>query len=82
MLITIKLWGNFRKFLPKGSEGYAAEIEVPDNSSAREIAELSSVPFDECRILILNGITHTVPEDWAGIRVNDGDTVAILPNIH
>jgi len=74
--------GDFRKCLPAGAEGYAAEIDVPDNATAREIAELSHVPFDKCRIMILNGIAHTVPADWADTKIKDGDTLAILPNIH
>ena len=82
MRITIKLWGDFRKLLPAGSEGYAADVEVPDNVTAREIAELNRVPFAECRLLILNGVAHSEPETWGNIRVQDGDTVAILPNIH
>lgn len=82
MRITIKLWGHFTKLLPDGAEGYAADIEVPDNASAREIAEQSGVPFSDCRLMVLNGITHTEPENWADIRLKDKDTLAILPKVH
>jgi len=82
MRITLKLWGHFTTLLPVEAEGYAVDIEVPDNSSAKEIAELSGVPFAECRLMLLNGITHTIPDNWGEIRLKDGDTLAILPNIH
>ena len=82
MMITLKLWGHFTQFLPDGAEGYAAEVEVPDNATAREIAELFGVPFDECRLMLLNGIPHPSPPVWGDIRLKEGDAIAILPNIH
>ena len=82
MRITIKLWGYFTKLLPSNSQGYQMEIECADGLTAREVIEEIKVPFKECRMMLLNGTSYTEPELWSQIEIRDGDTMAVLPNIH
>ncbi len=82
MKITVKLFAYFTNHLPPGSKKQATEITIPDGSVAEDALKSLGVPTKEARIGLFNGITHTDPENWLKYELKEGDTLAVLPNIH
>jgi len=82
MRITIKLFAYLRDYLPQGTKGLEAEIEVKAGATAGEILKGLGVPLGECRLAMFNGITDTDPAAWMQKNLTEGDTLAVLPNIH
>jgi molybdopterin converting factor small subunit len=80
--ITVKLFAYFRRHLPPNARDFAADIEVAAGATAAQVLRNLGVPLAECRLAMINGITHTDPPRWLAIRLDDGDVLAVLPNIH
>ena len=82
MNVTVKLFSYFTQLLPKGTENYAVPVEAADGARVRDVLEPFGVPLKECRLIILNGIVHTDTDYALDMELAEGDTVAILPNVH
>jgi len=59
-----------------------AEVDVAEGSTAESVLRGLGVPVEECRLALLNGITHSDPDQWLAFELREGDTLAVLPNIH
>lgn len=82
MKLTVKLFANFSKLLPPDAEKQAMTIEAEDGASVGQVIDQCGVPKDECRLIIINGITHTNPAFSMEIELHPGDTLAVLPRVH
>ena len=79
MKLTVKLFACFTRYLPPDSEKQAMTVEVEERSRVGQVIEYCGVPIDECRLVIINGITHTNPAVSMEIQLHPGDTLAVLP---
>ncbi|NQV47094.1 MAG: hypothetical protein HQ504_04855 [Rhodospirillaceae bacterium] len=82
MNITVKLFSYFSQLLPKGTENYAVAVEAAAGARVRDVLTPFGVPLKECRLIILNGTVRTDTEYALDMELTEGDTVAILPNVH
>lgn len=82
MKITVKLFAYFRSHLPPDSDGLATVLDVGDGATAEEVLRSLGVPLYECRLGLINGITDVDPASWLKRELAEGDTLAVLPNIH
>ena len=82
MKISVKLFAHFTDHLPPGSRNQMAEVEVAEGSTAESVLRGLGVPVEECRLALFNGITHSDPGQWLAFELREGDTLAVLPNIH
>lgn len=82
MNLTVKLFAHFAKLLPPGSEKQSMNVDIHDGANIGELLDQCSVPREDFRLVMINGITHTNPPVTLQIRLKDGDTVAVLPKLH
>jgi hypothetical protein len=85
MEITVKLFAHFSKLLKPGSEHYAMNIQVEDGAKIGAILEQCKVPLGECRLVMINGITHIssgATDEIMDVALRPGDALAVLPNVH
>lgn len=82
MNITVKLFAHFKAYLPAGSANMSARMTVDRGATAEDVLRRLGVPLPECRLALINGITNTTPDEWLRIVLSEGDTLAVMPNIH
>ena len=78
MKLAIRTGGLLGKYLPAGSARNAAELELPDGTSAAGAIARLGMPPEGSYLVIHNGTA--VPRDArADCRLADGDELAIMP---
>ena len=78
MIITVKTAGSLGRYLPEGSSGNQAEVEVPEDSNPSAVIGQLGFPAEGAYMVILNG--KSVPKaERASTRLADGDKLAIMP---
>jgi molybdopterin converting factor small subunit len=77
--VTVKLFASLGRHLPRGAVQNAAEIEVPDGASPRDIIALLAVPPEHCHLVLRNG--RHLDEQGRGAALSEGDTLAIWPPV-
>ena len=82
MNITLKLFSYFTKYLRPDAVNCAMTLQVAEGAKVSEVLMDFHVPLDECRLVITNGIVRTDTAEALEAVLHEGDTVAILPNVH
>ncbi len=82
MELTIKLFASFAEFLPAGAKKQTMVIEAEDGARVGQVVDQCGIPREECRLMIINGITHTNPAVTMEQELRPGDTLALLPRVH
>ncbi len=78
MKITLKTGGLLTRYLPKGTEGRSAEVEVPDGANVLEALAALDIPADGRFLLSVNSAAVR-PDDREDHVLTEGDTLSILP---
>lgn len=77
MKITVKTAGNLGKYLPAGSSGNLARLEVADGATPADVMSQLGLP-EGSYLVILNG--SSVPKaERASLELADNDNLAIMP---
>lgn len=76
MRIEVKLFANFREFLPPGAHGYAVSLEVKGGATVGEVLENLKISKTIPMLILVNGI-HRKFED----ELNPGDSVSLFPPV-
>ena len=74
MRITARLPGTLRTYLPKGSQGNAMLVEVPDGATVADVVDRLSIPCDHARMFV-SGDEHLE----AASVLRDGQELNIFP---
>ena len=74
MDVTVRVWGNLRRFLPEGAA--SAAVRVPDGATIDDLAAQLEVQ-DDLWAAAING--HVVPFSTA---LNPGDEVFLFDHLH
>ncbi|MBC8267300.1 MAG: MoaD/ThiS family protein [Rhodospirillaceae bacterium] len=82
MKLTVKLFASLTTYLPTQAENQTTTLEAEDGSSVGQVLEMCGVPLDQCRLVMINGITHTNPAVSMELELREGDTLAVLPKVH
>lgn len=78
MRVSLKTSGLLKKYLPGGTEGNTAEIEVPDGATINGFLGHIGAPIDGNYLIIING--ESVPPSTRGdVILNDGDSMSLMP---
>ena len=76
MKLEIKLFANFREFLPPGTEKYTCWLELEEGTTIGQVLEKLKIPDDIPMITLVNGL-HRTFED----RVQPGDVLSVFPPV-
>ncbi|MFQ5957881.1 MAG: MoaD/ThiS family protein [Alphaproteobacteria bacterium] len=78
MKIRFKTAGLLGKYLPAGSSGNAAELDVADGATPVDVMKQLGLPLDGTYLVTLNGAS--VPKAARETRVlSENDSLAIMP---
>ena len=76
MKLEIKLFANFREFLPPGTEKYTCWLELEEGATIGQVLEKLKIPDDIPMITLVNGL-HRTFED----RLQPGDVLSVFPPV-
>jgi molybdopterin synthase sulfur carrier subunit len=76
MKLEIKLFANFREFLPAGTEKYTCWLELEEGTTIGQVLEKLKIPDDIPMITLVNGL-HRTFED----RLQPGDVLSVFPPV-
>ncbi len=76
MNIEVKLFANFREYLPPGSQGYGCNLEIEEGTTIGEVLRRLQIPDSIPLIALVNGL-HRSPED----ALAAGDVLSIFPPV-
>jgi molybdopterin synthase sulfur carrier subunit len=74
MDIEVRLYANFRDFLPSGSTAFGMKKSLDKDTTIEELVKELGLPEDVPKIVIVNG-THA-EFDYV---LKDGDTLSVFP---
>lgn len=78
MKVSIRTGGLLGRYLPEGSARNAAELDLPEGTTAAEVIEGLGMPPEGGYLVIHNGTS--VPKDArAACTLAEGDELAIMP---
>lgn len=78
MKITVKTAGLLSRYLPPGSAGRVAEIEVAEGATPIDVVVQLGMPTGDSYLIMLNGMS--LPKAERATRVlAANDTLAIMP---
>jgi molybdopterin converting factor small subunit len=85
MKVSVKLFASFTKTVsdvvlaqhPEGIRaGIPIEVELPDNSTLADLADVLALPREQIKITLVNGRSRKLDH-----RLDPGDQVAIFPPV-
>ena len=76
MKTEVKLFANFREYLPPGSEKYSCWLDLNDGATVGEALEKLRIPLSAPMITLVNGL-HRTFED----RLEAGDVLSVFPPV-
>ena len=76
MKIEVKLFANFREFLPPGSQNYTCSLELEEGATIGRALEQLSIPDSIPMITLVNGI-HRALDDC----LSPGDVLSVFPPV-
>ena len=74
MTIEVHLFATLARYLPSGSDGGRAVLEVPDGATVDDVARLLGIPDAMARIALVNG-----REPAPRVRLASSDVVTLFP---
>ena len=78
MKIRVKTSGLLGRYLPPGSAPNAAELEIEEGTTPRDVMQLLGLPAEDSYLVILNG--STVPQaERKSRKLAADDRLAIMP---
>ena len=76
MKVVVKLFANFREYLPAGSEKYSCTLELEEGTTVGQVLERLKIPESVPLIPLVNGI-HGKTED----PLQPGDVLSVFPPV-
>jgi len=76
MKVEVKLFANFREYLPPGSEKYSCTLELEKGTTIGQVLAKLHIPESLPMVPLVNGI-HQKPDD----PLQPGDVLSIFPPV-
>lgn len=76
MKIEVKLFANFREFLPAGAEGYSVSLEVEAGTTIGRVLEILRIPESIPMLTLVNGIHRSFADE-----MRPGDVLSLFPPV-
>lgn len=76
MKVEVRLFANFREYLPPGSEKYSCALELEEGATIGQVLAKLRIPESLPMVPLVNGI-HRQPDD----PLQPGDVLSIFPPV-
>lgn len=74
MTIEVRLFANLARYLPAGSRGDGARLDVQDDATVADVMRRLAIPSDLPGLLLVNGV-----EAGPDHHLRSGDVLSIVP---
>jgi molybdopterin synthase sulfur carrier subunit len=74
--MEIKLFANFREYLPPGSDKYSCWVDLEEGSTIGQALERLKIPVSIPMITLVNGLHRTLED-----ILHPGDILSIFPPV-
>jgi sulfur-carrier protein len=74
--VTVKLFATLQKFLPAGTKGRQAAIEIGEGTTVADLLRQLAIPHTSAHAIMVNG-EHREPD----ATLSEGDSVTIFPPV-
>jgi molybdopterin converting factor small subunit len=76
MKIEVKLFANFRDYLPEGSDRFSCMFTLNPSGRVSDVLEKLGIPTDHPKIILINGVHGK--EDHS---LKEGDVLSVFPPV-
>ena len=76
MKVEVKLFANFREYLPPDSKQYTCTLEIAEGMTIGEVLKRFHIPESEPLIALVNGIYRRTEEP-----LHSGDVLSVFPPV-
>ena len=76
MKVRVRLYASFRRYLGDLQAGTPVEIELPEGSTLRDLAQVLKLPVDEVKVCFINGIISELDQP-----LHENEEVGMFPPI-
>jgi len=81
MEIELKLFMMFKKYGPPEQVDGRSRMHIEPGTRFIDILNKISMPIEEDKIIVINGISHKQCDEVNALKIKNGDIVAIFPPI-
>ena len=78
MRISLKTAGNLGRYMPPGTSGNMAQLDIEDGATPVQVMDRLGMPPEGSYLVILND-TEVPKAERAACKLRDGDKLAIVP---
>lgn len=79
--VQVKLFMSLKKYLPENAQEGSTCLKIEKGAKVKDLLARLGIPFEEDKIIVLNGISYKQSEETNSIVLQDGDVIAIFPPI-
>ncbi len=76
MKVEVKLFANFREYLPAGSKGYGCILEIEEGTTIGQVLRELKIPDSAPMITLVNGLHHRSDE-----ALQPADVLSVFPPV-
>ena len=80
MRVRIKLYATLADYLPAGTKGNEADLDVAEDATPATVIAQLGLPEKMCHLVLLNGV-YVEPSARAVLTFSDGDALAMWPPV-
>ena len=80
MRVTVKLFASLARYLPQGSAGNEAQMDIEDHLTLAALLARLRVPGEHCHLVLVNGI-YVGPRDRPEVTLHANDEIAVWPQV-
>ncbi len=80
MRITVKLFASLAGYLPAGSAGNEAQVEVEEGLTLQALLARLRLPGELCHLVLVNG-AYVRPRDRSDVILHAEDEIAVWPAV-
>lgn len=81
MNIELKLFMQFKNYLPSDSQDDKAIISLKEGATVDDLLKTIGIPNDEPKLLVINGVSQGTTTDSNTQVLKDRDVVSIFPPV-
>ncbi len=80
MNVRVKLYARLDRYLPDGSSGNEADMDVAEDATVTQVLTGLSLPPEVCHLVLINGV-FVAPSERSKQALQDGDHLAVWPPV-
>jgi molybdopterin converting factor small subunit len=81
MKVEVRMFMNFKKYLPADSLDGKAMISLEEGSTLEDLLKILNIPVNEPKIIVVNGISKGISAKVSDQLLKEGDIVSIFPPV-